>query len=107
MNSTLYFTYNSVEKANESIIKLRDHYKDDDDIKKIYRYQYKDFYYISILFKIILKNAEFELYIASIRDHLDYTDNIKYKYRLTKNDTFEFRYSNKIAEKVMFINDDE
>ena len=106
----VYFKYNpecNVE-ISEYLLNIKDHFKNDGNIKKIYQYKYKDDIYIDISLNNHLNEDDFNKYSNNIKDFLKYDGNICYKYKTNKNSDI-LRYNNVKVEnkpmKLKFVDD--
>ena len=83
----VYFKYNpecNVE-IGEYLLNIKDNFKDDGNIKKIYQYKYKDDIYIDFSLNNHLNEDDFNTYSNNIKQVLNYNGNICYKYKTNKN----------------------
>lgn len=109
MISSIYFTINDEDVVNIPIyLEILKKNINDNRIKQIYNYKYKNINYINILLYIDICREVFHDYCENIKILLNYNNNIKYKYTLKKNkEPVRYNFINIETIKCVFIDDDD
>ena len=110
MSYIMYFKYDpkcDVE-IEELMLNIKAYYKNNENIKLVYKYSYNTDIYINICLKSHLSEDDFTEYAKNIKEILKYNANIAYKYKKDKDDDVKRYKNNTIIKptKLKFIDDD-